>query len=261
MGLVLATAGTRRTVLAGLRRWARWRSGSVAVSWTGDVGGRKAKQVLEMASLTSDPAGLVATSRLTIPPPAEVVWPSGRKRTCALRATSSTSASSREAPSPVAASAAARSRSQHPAQRDPARRLHDPVATHPGEVSGLGSEVTGCGPIALHREDRGEQPVPDPGPANCRDPQHVPARRWQPVDPPAEQVAQRLGDGVGVRGPGQLLGEQRVAQRAAVDVVDDRRGRRPGEERGEQLGRLGPAEPPQLAELGRLPHVSRAAAG
>ena len=88
-----------------------------------------------------------------------------------------------------------------------------------------------------HRGDAGKEVVVDPPPGDGRHTDDGLRRLRQPHDPGEQDLAERRRQATGpvLAGHEQLLDEERIAVRAAMDVIGEVRCRRRPEDRGEQL--------------------------
>ncbi len=105
-----------------------------------------------------------------------------------------------------------------------------------------------------HAGDRGQQQLGDAPAGRGGDAEHLLGAAAKPHHPGEQHLPQagrqraRAGTGT-VAGNHQLFGEERVALRAGVDVVDQPGGRVGAEQAGELLGQLGAGEAGQLQPL------------
>jgi hypothetical protein len=102
--------------------------------------------------------------------------------------------------------------------------------------------------------DRGQQPVPDPAAGRGHQPQRRLRVLGQDLDAAQQDVLEARGQaapvvGSRVGGGEQLLGEERVALRAAVDLADEPVVRSRPDDAGQQVGDLGTVEAAHLEPL------------
>jgi hypothetical protein len=125
------------------------------------------------------------------------------------------------------------------------------AALHHQDVTGDGLAERLDQPLRRLPGDLGEQVVADPLARHGGDLQHAPGGLGQRLHARQQQVPQRRGqlDALPVRRQ-QLLGEEGVALRAGLDLVDQRRVGRLAEDAGQQLGQLAAVQPSELQALG-----------
>ena len=100
--------------------------------------------------------------------------------------------------------------------------------------------------VGVERRGRHQQPVANARTRRSCDPQHGLRIGAQQLDPQHQRLADVVGQAavaVAAAGGEQLLGEERVALRPNVEVVDQPRRRRMAEDAGELIGQLVASEP------------------